>query len=219
MRIYITALMLAVTLVLTSCGGGNQSSSTGSSVTAQATTATVLACNASASFGGAGPLLTETSNPTLEACNAAIAFTCNASTTFGGTESALTDVTSPSIKTCLAVMNESNSNGGKVLAGQMTVGGSVTYYTQNFGGGSYGAFLGNSSYPCAFASSSNVAIASCLKSSVNQFAFYYINGDTYGDTYYSQNFGGNTYGVFPKTGYYPCGYGSTPNQAMVSCLN
>jgi hypothetical protein len=121
MRIYLTALMLVTTLGLVSCGGGNQSSSTGSSVTAQATTATVLACNASASFGGAGPALTDTTNPTLEACNAAIAFTCNASTTFGGTESALTDVTSPSIKTCLAVMNESNSNGGKVLAGQATL--------------------------------------------------------------------------------------------------
>jgi len=214
MRIYITTLMLAVTLGLVSCGGGNQSSSTGASVTAQATTATVSACNASASFGGAGPLLTDTTNPTLEACNAAIAFTCNASTTFGGIEPALTDVTSPSIKTCLAVMNESNSNGGKVLAGQMTVGGSATYYTQNFGGSSYGAFFGYSSYPCAFASNSNEAIASCLKSSVNQFAFYNLNGATY----YSQNFGGNTYGVFPKTGYYPCGYGSTPNQAMASCL-
>jgi len=101
------------------------------------------------------------------------------------------------------------------VAAQMTVGGSVTYYTQNFGGNSYGAFLVNSSYPCAFASNSNEAIASCLKSSVNQFAFYNLNGATY----YSQNFGGNTYGVFPKTGYYPCGYGSTPNQAMVSCLN
>ena len=101
------------------------------------------------------------------------------------------------------------------LAAAMTVGGSVNYYTQNFGGNSYGAFLVNSSYPCAFASNSNEAIASCLKSSVNQFAFYNLNGATY----YSQNFGGNTYGVFPKTGYYPCGYGSTPNQAMVSCLN
>jgi len=121
MRIYLTALMLVITLGLVSCGGGNETASTGASVTAQATTATVLACNASASFGGAGPLLTGTTNPTLEACNAAITFTCNASTTFGGIEPALTDVTSPSIKTCLAVMNESNSNGGKVLAGQMTI--------------------------------------------------------------------------------------------------
>jgi len=116
--------MLVITLGLVSCGGGNQSSSTGSSVTAQATTATVSACNASASFGGAGPLLTDTTNPTLEACNAAIAFTCNASMSFGGTEPALTATSSPSIKTCLAVMNESNSNGAngaKVLAGQMTI--------------------------------------------------------------------------------------------------
>jgi len=215
MRTYLTAFMLAVTLGLVSCGGGNQSSSTGSSVTAQATTATVSACNASASFGGAGPLLNETSNPTLEACNAAIAFTCNASTTFGGAEPALTATSSPSLKTCLAVMNESNSNGVKVLAGQMTVGGSVTYYTQNFGGNSYGAFLGNSLYPCAFASNSNQAIVSCLNSSVNQFAFFYLNGATY----YSQNFGGNSYGVFFGNNLYPCGYGSTPNQAMVSCLN
>ena len=37
--------------------------------------------------------------------------------------------------------------------------------------------------------------------------------------YYSQNFGGNSYGVFPINGYYACGFGSTPNQAMVSCLN
>jgi hypothetical protein len=104
-----------------SCGGGNETSSTGASVTAQATTATVSACNASASFGGAGPELTDTTNPTLEACNAAIALTCNASMSFGGTEPALTEATSPSIKTCLAVMNESNSNGAKVLAGQATI--------------------------------------------------------------------------------------------------
>jgi hypothetical protein len=124
MRTYLTALMLVTTLGLVSCGGGNETSSTGASVTAQATTATVLACNASASFGGAGPLLTGTTNPTLEACNAAITFTCNASTTFGGTEPALTATTSPSIKTCLAVMNESNPNnpsGSKVLAGQATI--------------------------------------------------------------------------------------------------
>jgi hypothetical protein len=121
MRIYITTLMLATTLGLVSCGGGNETSSTGSSVTAQATSATVLACNASSSFGGAGPALTDTTNPTLEACNAAIAFTCNASVTYGGTEPALTATTSPSIKTCLAVMNESNPNGGKVLAGQATI--------------------------------------------------------------------------------------------------
>jgi hypothetical protein len=114
-------LFLLASLVLTSCGGGNETSSTGASVTAQATTATVLACNASASFGGAGPALTDTTNPTLEACNAAIAFTCNASVTYGGTEPALTATTSPSIKTCLAVMNESNPNGGKVLAGQATI--------------------------------------------------------------------------------------------------
>jgi len=101
------------------------------------------------------------------------------------------------------------------VVAQMTVGGSVTYYTQNFGGNSYGAFLVNSSYPCAFASNSNQAIVSCLNSSVNQFAFYNLNGATY----YSQNFGGNSYGVFPINSYYPCGYGSTPNQAMVSCLN
>lgn len=121
MRIYITALMLVTTLGLVSCGGGNETSSTGSSVTAQATTATVTACNSSSSFGGAGPLLSDTTNPTLEACNAAIAFTCNASVTYGGTEPALTATTSPSLKTCVAVMNESNSNGGKVLAGQATI--------------------------------------------------------------------------------------------------
>ena len=122
--------MLVVTLGLVSCGGGNQSSSTGASVTAQATTATVSACNASSSFGGAGPALTETSNPTLEACNAAITFTCNASTTFGGIEPALTEATSPSIKTCLAVMNESNSNdsiGSKILVGKATIGGTCSY--------------------------------------------------------------------------------------------
>ena len=101
------------------------------------------------------------------------------------------------------------------VAAQMTVGGSVNYYTQNFGGNSYGAFLVNSSFPCAFGSTPNQAIVSCLISSVNQFAFYNLNGATY----YSQNFGGNSYGVFPINGSYPCGYGSTPNQAMVSCLN
>ena len=37
--------------------------------------------------------------------------------------------------------------------------------------------------------------------------------------YYTQNFGGNSYGAFPINGYYPCGFGSTPNRAMVSCLN
>ena len=101
------------------------------------------------------------------------------------------------------------------LAAAMTVGGSVNYYTQNFGGNSYGAFLVNSSFPCAFGSTPNQAIVSCLNSSANQFATYILNGATY----YSQNFGGNSYGVFPINGYYPCGYGSTPNQAMVSCLN
>jgi len=101
------------------------------------------------------------------------------------------------------------------LAAAMTVGGSVNYYTQNFGGNSYGAFLVNSSFPCAFGSTPNQAIVSCLNSSANQFATYILNGATY----YSQNFGGNSYGVFPINSYYPCGYGSTPNQAMVSCLN
>ena len=124
MRIYLTALMLVITLGLVSCGGGNETASTGASVTAQATTATVLACNTSASFGGAGPALTNTTNPTLEACNAAITFSCNASITFGGTEPALTATTSPSLKTCIAVMYETNSNnpnGAKVLAGQATI--------------------------------------------------------------------------------------------------
>jgi hypothetical protein len=163
MRIYITALMLLATLGLVSCGGGNQSSSTGSSVTAQATTATVSACNASASFGGAGPLLTDTTNPTLEACNAAIAFTCNASVTYGGTEPVLTDATSPSIKTCLAVMNESNpnsANGAKVLAGQATLwsptanggcGNSSTY-----GYGNTGPSLTNAQYNACNSAFSNV---------------------------------------------------------------
>ena len=121
MRIYSNALMLVTTLGLVSCGGGNETTSTGTSVTAQATTDTVLACNASASFDGAGPVLTDTTNPTLEACNAAIAFTCNASMTYGGTEPALTATTSPSLKTCTAVMNESSPNGGKLLAGQATI--------------------------------------------------------------------------------------------------
>jgi hypothetical protein len=114
-------LFSLTSLALVSCGGGNETTSTGTSVTAQATTATVTACNASASFGGAGPVLTDTTNPTLEACNAAIAFTCYASLTYGGTEPVLTDTTSPSLKTCVAVMNESNPNGGKVLAGQATI--------------------------------------------------------------------------------------------------
>jgi hypothetical protein len=135
-------LFLLATLVLTSCGGGNETASTGSSVTAQATTATVLACNASTSFGGAGPLLTVATNPTLEACNAAIAFTCNASTTFGGTEPALTEATSPSLKTCLAVMNESNSNGAKVLAGQATI---WTPYS-NGGCGNSSSYYGSGPY-------------------------------------------------------------------------
>ena len=159
MRIYITALMLAATLVLTSCGGGNETASTGSSVTAQATTATASACNASSSFGGAGPALTETSNPTLEACNAAIAFTCNASTTFGGTEPALTATTSPSLKTCIAVMNESNSNGAKVLAGQATI------WTVYSNGG-----CGNSVSVNLFAngpSITNAQVNACLTAALN----------------------------------------------------
>ena len=56
------------------------------------------------------------------------------------------------------------------VAAQMTMGGSVNYYTQNFGGNSYGAFLVNSSFPCAFGSTPNQAIVSCLISSVNQFS-------------------------------------------------
>ncbi len=100
-----------LSILLASCGGGNETTSTGASVTAQTNSATVTACNASASFGGAGPLLTDTTNPTLEACNAAIAFTCDASVTFGGTEPALTTVTSPSLKTCLAVIGKPITNG------------------------------------------------------------------------------------------------------------
>jgi hypothetical protein len=163
MRIYLTALMLLVTLGLVSCGGGNDVASSGAS-----------AVSAAAS--------TTTATPTTEA----------------------------------KVNGQVDERTGVApLAAAMTVGGSVNYYTQNFGGNSYGAFLVNSSFPCAFGSTPNQAIVSCLNSSANQFATYILNGATY----YSQNFGGNSYGVFPINGYYPCGYGSTPNQAMVSCLN
>ena len=169
MRTYLTILMLVTTLVLTSCGGGNDVASTG----ATAVSAAAPASNAS-----------PTSTPSTAA-------------------------TEPKVNGQI-----DERTGVAPVAAQMTVGGSATYYTQNFGGSSYGAFFGYSSYPCAFASNSNEAIAICLKSSVNQFAFYNLNGATY----YSQNFGGNSYGVFPINSYYPCGYGSTPNQAMASCL-
>jgi hypothetical protein len=185
MRIYINALMLVTTLGLVSCGGGNETSSTGSSVTAQATTATVTACNASASFGGAGPVLTDTTNPTLEACNAAIAFTCNASVTYGGTEPALTATTSPSLKTCTAVMNESNPNGGKVLAGQATI------WTPQSNGG-----CGNSLSVNLFASPAgpnltNAQVNACLIAALNAFTLAQCNA--LGGTYTPQP---NTAGTF-----------------------
>jgi hypothetical protein len=129
MRTYLMSFLVALSLV--ACGGGNQSSSTGASVTAQATTDTVSACNSSSSFGGTGPLLTDTTNPTLEACKAAITITCNASATFGGTEPLLTDTASPSIKTCVAVIKELNlndPNGAKALVGQAK----IAYFTSDY---------------------------------------------------------------------------------------
>ena len=73
MRIYITALMLAITLGLVSCGGGNDGASTGTPVVAQITIAqTVEACTASATYGGTGALLTATTAPTLAQCAAAL---------------------------------------------------------------------------------------------------------------------------------------------------
>jgi len=160
MRTYLTTLMLVITLGLVSCGGGNETASTGASVTAQATTATVSACNTSASFGGAGPALTNTTNPTLEACNAAITFTCNASITFGGTEPALTATTSPSLKTCIAVMyetNPNNPNGAKVLAGQMTIADTVAACNAS---GTYGG--GGQATGPLLSASTNPTLGACI---------------------------------------------------------
>ena len=102
-------LFSLATLFLTSCGGGNDGASTGTPVVAQATIAqTVTACEASATFGGTGPLLisvtnpTQQSNPTLQQCWDALpgyAFGfpwvvtlyggCARSSSFGGSEPAL----------------------------------------------------------------------------------------------------------------------------------
>jgi hypothetical protein len=100
MRIYITALMLATTLGLVSCGGGNETTSTGTPVVAQATIAPIsTACVDSMTYGGTGPLLTATTAPTLAQCADALsgyAFGnpwdvglnggCAKSKSFGGTE-------------------------------------------------------------------------------------------------------------------------------------
>jgi len=73
MRTYLTAFMLAATLGLVSCGGGNEGASTGTPVVAQATIAqTVEACTASATYGGTGALLTSTTAPTLFQCATAL---------------------------------------------------------------------------------------------------------------------------------------------------
>ena len=47
------------------------------------------------------------------------------------------------------------------VVAQMTMGGGVTYYTRYLGN-NFAAFLGNSSFPCAFGSTPNQAIVSCL---------------------------------------------------------
>ena len=107
------------------------------------------------------------------------------------------------------------------VVAQMTMGVGVTYFTRYLGN-NFAAFLGNSSFPCAFGSSPNQAIVSCLNSSVNQFAFYILNGTTYITQSLGGNSpgaGGNPYGAFLDNGFYACGFGSTPNQAIVSCLN
>lgn len=64
MRIYITALVLAITLGLVSCGGGNDGASTGTPVVAQATIFDPTAnggCGKSVSFCPIwqGPALTQ----------------------------------------------------------------------------------------------------------------------------------------------------------------
>ena len=103
-------LFSLATLFLTSCGGGNDGASTGTPVVAQATIAqTVTACEASATFGGTGPLVisvsnpTQQSNPTLQQCWDALPGYawgspwvvtlyggCARSSSFGGSEPALT---------------------------------------------------------------------------------------------------------------------------------
>ena len=140
MRTYITTLLLATTLGLMSCGGGNDVASSGATaVSAAASTSTttptepkvngqidertgvapvvaamtiaqtVTACEASAAFGGTGPLVidvlnpTQQSNPTLQQCWDALPGYawglpwvvtlyggCARSSSFGGSEPALT---------------------------------------------------------------------------------------------------------------------------------
>jgi hypothetical protein len=76
MKKKLQALLFSLaTLVLTSCGGGNETSSNSASIVGQATFAeTAIACNASSTYGNeiGGPLLTATTNPTLGACIAAM---------------------------------------------------------------------------------------------------------------------------------------------------
>ena len=75
MRIYITTLMLVVTLGVVSCGGGNETASSGTPVVAQATIASwcsnfnflgggtgstnICGCANSSTFGGSGPSLNQ----------------------------------------------------------------------------------------------------------------------------------------------------------------
>ena len=71
-KIFIPLFSVA-TLFLTSCGGGNETTSTGTPVVAQVTIAqTVEACTASATYGGTGALLTSTTAPTLFQCATAL---------------------------------------------------------------------------------------------------------------------------------------------------
>ena len=72
-RKLLVLLFSLASLALVACGGGNETSSTGSPVVAQATIAqTVEACTASATYGGTGPLLTATTAPTLFQCATAL---------------------------------------------------------------------------------------------------------------------------------------------------
>ena len=73
-KILLVLLFSLAAFGLVSCGGGDDSASTGTPEVAEATIAqptiaqTVELCSASATYGGTGPLLTATTAPTLAQC-------------------------------------------------------------------------------------------------------------------------------------------------------
>ena len=102
------------------------------------------------------------------------------------------------------------------VAAQMTIGGFVYYSTVYRGSYLEAITLTPNGYrACGTGSTPNQAFVSCLNSSANQFTFVSLNGVSI----YTTSWWDNPYGAFMNTSTTPCGTGSTPNQAIVSCVN